>query len=83
MYIHMYIYIYIHIYVYICIYRERVIEKKDAFERINQEEQRLFMAEYEDKGQFVRQQNEALEESLLRERKDDAVYMCIYTYVYI
>ncbi len=51
--------------------RERILEKKDALERINIEEQQKFTDEYEAMGRFVRDQNNALEESLLRERKAD------------
>ena len=52
--------------------RERYLEQKESLERINEEEQALFEAEHEEKGLYVRQQNVALEESLLRERKEEA-----------
>ena len=52
--------------------RENYLEKKDALEQINLEEQRIFEAEHEEKGAYVKKQNVALEESLLRERKEEA-----------
>lgn len=51
--------------------RERYIEKKEALERINLEEQRIFQAEYEELGLFIKQQNDALGNALLAERKAD------------
>lgn len=51
--------------------RERVLEKKEALERLNQEEQQKFSEEYEAMGRYVKEQNTALEESLIRERKQD------------
>lgn len=51
--------------------REHVLEKKDALERLNLEEQQKFTEEYELMGRYVKDQNTALEESLLRERKAD------------
>lgn len=51
--------------------REQLIEKKEALERLNQEEQAKFTEEYEGMGAFIKQQNAALEESLLKERKAD------------
>lgn len=51
--------------------RERLIEKKDALEKLNMEEQRQFAEDYEDMGRYIKEQNTALEESLLKERKAD------------
>jgi hypothetical protein len=51
--------------------REHVLEKKEAMERLNQEEQQKFTEEYEAMGRYVKEQNVALEESLLKERKAD------------
>lgn len=51
--------------------REKYIEKKEQLERINIEEQRLFAAEYEELGMFIKSQNDALELALLNERKAD------------
>lgn len=51
--------------------RDRLLERRDALERINVDEQKVFAVEYEDLGAFIKQQNEALEDALLRERKAD------------
>mmetsp|Transcript_21773 Transcript_21773/g.36408 ORF Transcript_21773/g.36408 Transcript_21773/m.36408 type:complete len:631 (+) Transcript_21773:133-2025(+) len=51
--------------------RERQLEKKDALERLNSEEQEKFTLEYEAMGRYIKAQNVALEESLLKERKHD------------
>lgn len=51
--------------------REKILEKKDQLERINVEEQKQFQDEYEEMGRFVKLQNDALENSLLQERKAD------------
>ncbi len=51
--------------------RERLIEKKDALERLNVEEQIKFTEEYEEMGRYIKDQNAALELSLLQERKAD------------
>lgn len=51
--------------------REHVLEKKDALERINTEEQTKFTEEYEAMGRYIKEQNVALENSLLQERKAD------------
>jgi hypothetical protein len=51
--------------------REKLVEKKDALERLNLEEQQKFVDEYETMGKFVKEQNDALEFSLLQERKAD------------
>lgn len=50
--------------------RERTVEKKDALERLNKEEQQKFFEEYEEMGRFIKEQNEALELALLQERKE-------------
>jgi hypothetical protein len=51
--------------------RDKLLEKKATLERINIEEQTLFQEEYEKMGNFIKVQNQALEEALLRERKRD------------
>ena len=51
--------------------RERLVQEKEHLERINAEEQEVFRLEYEEMGQFIKKQNQALEESLLKERKED------------
>jgi hypothetical protein len=51
--------------------RDRLLEKRDALERINVEEQKAFEEQYEEMGTFIKLQNKALEESLLNERKQD------------
>lgn len=51
--------------------RDRLLEKRDALERSNVEEQVVFQEEYEQLGTFIRAQNEALEEALLKERKEE------------
>ena len=51
--------------------RERLVVEKDALEVINREEQRKFEEEFNEMGAFIANQNEALEMSLLQERKDD------------
>jgi hypothetical protein len=51
--------------------RDKVMEKKEALERTNLEEQRSFEEEYEEKGEFVKRQNKALDEALLKERKEN------------
>jgi len=51
--------------------RERLVEEKEALEVINREEQRKFEEEFNEMGAFIAQQNEALENSLLQERKED------------
>ncbi|KAJ1412512.1 hypothetical protein B484DRAFT_335765, partial [Ochromonadaceae sp. CCMP2298] len=51
--------------------RERQLEKKKALEVINVEEQLKFQEEYERMGRYIKEQNVALEDSLLKERKAD------------
>jgi len=51
--------------------RERTLEKIDALERQNVEEQQKFVEEYEEMGRYVKEQNSALEYALLQERKAD------------
>jgi hypothetical protein len=51
--------------------RERQLEKKKALELINVEEQLKFQDEYERMGRYIKEQNVALEDSLLKERKAD------------
>lgn len=53
--------------------REKIMEKKEALERVNREEQRAFEEEYEELGRFIKEQNAALEASLLKERKADGL----------
>lgn len=49
--------------------REELVKKKEALERLNQEEQAQFIQEYEEMGKYIKEQNTALEEALLQERK--------------
>lgn len=51
--------------------RERIVEKKDMLERLNIEEQQKFVEEFEEMGKYIIDQNEALEDSMMRERKAD------------
>ena len=51
--------------------REKLVQEKERLERINAEEQEVFRLEYEEMGQFIKKQNQALEDSLLKERKED------------
>ncbi len=51
--------------------RDRILEKKDALERLQQEEMSKFAEEYEEMGRFIKEQNDALELALLQERKAD------------
>ena len=51
--------------------RERLVIQKEQLEQINKEEQVIFQAEFEELGLYIKQQNAALEEALLKERKDD------------
>lgn len=51
--------------------RERMVEQKDVLERMNTEEQSKFVEEYERMGKYVLEQNTALEEAMLQERKAD------------
>jgi hypothetical protein len=51
--------------------RERLVIQKEQLEQINKEEQVIFQAEFEELGLYIKQQNSALEEALLKERKDD------------
>ena len=51
--------------------RERLVQEKKLLEDDNTREQRVFEAEYEEMGFYIKQQNAALEDSLLKERKED------------
>ena len=51
--------------------REINVEKKDHLERVNIEEQKAFVEEYEKMGRYVIDQNLALEDAMLQERKED------------
>lgn len=51
--------------------REACLVKKEQLEQINIEEQKIFAAEYEELGIFIKEQNDALELALLNERKAD------------
>ena len=51
--------------------RERLVQEKKLLEEDNSREQRIFEAEYEEMGFYIKQQNAALEDSLLKERKED------------
>lgn len=51
--------------------RERLVAEKERLEKENEEEQAIFQEEYERLGAYIKKQNDALEESLLKERKED------------
>lgn len=51
--------------------RQSTLEKKVELERLNVEEQQRFQERYEEMGRFIKAQNDALENSLLQERKAD------------
>lgn len=51
--------------------RERLVQEKKALEEDNLAEQKIFEEEYEEMGKYIKEQNMALEESLLKERKED------------
>lgn len=51
--------------------REMLLELKDSLERTNVEEQKKFEEEYEELGKYIKEQNTALEDALLRDRKED------------
>lgn len=53
--------------------REKMIEMKDALEKQNLEEQKKFEEEYEEMGHYIKDQNKALEETLLKERNTDII----------
>lgn len=53
--------------------RDRTLEKKDNLERINMEEQKAFQDEYETMGKFIKEQNNSLEDALIRERRRDGM----------
>ena len=55
--------------------RERLVQEKELLEATNREEQRVFEADFNEMGAFVKQQNTALEASLLQERKEDQAKM--------
>lgn len=49
--------------------REKFVEKKEMLEKINLEEQAKFVEEYERMGKYIVEQNTALENSMLQDRK--------------
>lgn len=51
--------------------RQHRVEEKDALEKLNIDEQRMFQERYEDMGRFIKAQNDALEYALLQERKNE------------
>jgi hypothetical protein len=51
--------------------RQLTLDQKDELERLNLEEQQRFQERYEEMGRFIKIQNDALEYSLLQERKAD------------
>lgn len=51
--------------------RERQVKEKEILERVNLEEQKLFTEQHEAMSAFIKQQNAALEDSLMKERKVD------------
>ena len=50
--------------------RESLLELKESLEAQNVEEQKRFEDEYEDMGKYIKEQNTALEDALLKDRKD-------------
>jgi coiled-coil domain-containing protein 63/114 len=50
--------------------RERLLELKETLERQNVEEQKKFEEEYEEMGKYIKEQNLALEDALLKDRKE-------------
>ena len=55
----------------IIIERERLVKEKDILEKINLDEQKTFSEQHEAMSDFIKGQNSALEEALLKERKFD------------
>jgi coiled-coil domain-containing protein 63/114 len=53
--------------------RENIIEVKEALEKQNTEEQRKFEEEYEEMGYYIKDQNNKLETTLLKERNSDII----------
>lgn len=53
--------------------RDRLVEIKESLELQNIEEQKIFEEEFEELGKYIKDQNDALESALLRDRKDDPV----------
>ena len=53
--------------------RENIIELKDTLEKQNAEEQRKFEEEYEEMGYYIKDQNNKLETTLLKERNSDII----------
>ena len=51
--------------------RDHLVEMKESLERQNIEEQKQFEEEYEELGKYIKDQNNALENALLRDRKDE------------
>jgi coiled-coil domain-containing protein 63/114 len=51
--------------------REALVQEKKDLEEINSREQAKFETEFEKMGAYIKQQNTALEDSLLKERKED------------
>lgn len=56
----------------IVIRREDLLMEIDRLEKRNKEEQAVFEVEYEAMGKFIKEQNIALENALLKERKEEA-----------
>lgn len=53
--------------------REKVIEMKESLEKANVEEQKKFEEDYEEMGQYIKEQNTCLEDTLLKERNSDII----------
>lgn len=53
--------------------REKVIDMKELLEKQNADEQRKFEEEYEEMGYYIKEQNNKLETTLLKERNSDIV----------
>jgi len=56
----------------IVIRREDLLVEIERYEKRNKEEQAVFEVEYEAMGRFIKEQNVALENALLKERKEEA-----------
>lgn len=53
--------------------RDRLMKIKESLEVQNVEEQKIFEEEFEELGKYIKDQNDALENALLHDRKDNAV----------
>jgi hypothetical protein len=51
--------------------RDKLVKEKENLEKINIEEQKIFTEQHESMSQFIKEQNAALEDALMKERKYD------------